>query len=255
MHRELASLAPLLTGTLVCALVMLAIGFSRAGGTVAALWGAAGLGAAMWLRAKPTLSFDAAFGATLAAAFGIGNLMSGNSVAMSAMFTIVDTAEVALAVWLMRRFAPRFDIATVKGLSTFWLLACVCGAGGGMALAALGLQLLGRGEFMAVFPMLWFGHALGLAVIGPFVLSLTPAKLAPFRSFSRAFETVALLVGVGVVAGLVFSSVQPITFLLVPLLILTAVRLRIVGATAALVIVAVIAVVASRLGLGPYAAT
>jgi signal transduction histidine kinase len=102
--------------------------------------------------------------------------------------------------------------------------------------------------------MWWFGHGLSIAVLSSFGLALTRREAARYRVPARAAEAVVLLGALAAVSYAVFFLQQmPIAFAPMPLLLLIAVRMRMPGVTAGLVIISVLAVAGSMQGLGPYA--
>lgn len=247
-------MAPIFTAMAVLVLVVLALTFARSAGVVAALWGAAGVAVAVWLRTSRGPLYDLSFGALIAAGVAAGNLLAGNSTALTAMFTIANMMEIYLAVLLARRFAPTLNLASVEGACRFLLAAAVMAPIPAAIFAAGMLWWMTGANFLDSVQTWWFGHALSIAVLSSFGLALTRRDILRFRAPAKAIEALLLL---GMLTGLtygVFSQQQmPISFVILPLLLLIAVRLRMLGVTAALVIITMVAVGASMRGLGPYA--
>ncbi len=243
--------APIVAALLVAVLTVLALTTSRSAGLVAALWAPAGLAVAAWLRGGRSARYDWAFGGLLAAGFAAGNLLAGNTVLLTAMFTVANMIDVIAAVALVRRFAPRLDFNDARSTARFLVLA------GGVAplpaalFTAACLSASGA-SFGATFETWWFGHALSIAIIAPFILSLRRQTLSALRDPFRVVECVLLLGATAACALMVFTQQSaPLPFLLTPLMILVAARLRVAGASAAILIVAVIAILATMFGHGP----
>ncbi|HYC98560.1 ATP-binding protein [Brevundimonas sp.] len=246
-------LAPIFTAMAVLVLVVLCIHFARTAGLVAALWGAGGLAVAVWLRNARGPSYDLCFGGLLATGIAAGELLAGNSYTLSAMFTVINMIEIGGAVWLARRFAPTLNLATVEGACRFLLSAAVIAPIPAAAITAGALYMINGADVLHSFQTWWFGHALGIAVIGSFGLSLTRRHLVMLRNPFRAAEAVALLALLAVVcAGVFFQSQVQAGFVVVPMLILFAARFRVLGVAAALVIVAITAVGGAMMGRGPF---
>ncbi|MBU1384091.1 MAG: MASE1 domain-containing protein [Alphaproteobacteria bacterium] len=246
-------LAPIFTAMTVLVLVVLGIEFARTAGLVAALWGAGGVAVAVWLRSARGPSYDLCFAGLLATGIAAGELLAGNSYALSALFTAVNMLEIGTAVLLARRFAPTLNLATVDGASRFLLSAAVIAPIPAAAIAAGALHLIDGSSVLHIFQTWWFGHALGIAVIGSFGLSLTRRHLLTLRHPLRAAEAailLALLVAV-CIAVFVESRVQ-VAFVVIPVLILFAVRFRVLGVATALVIVTLTAVGGAMMGRGPF---
>ncbi len=248
-------MAPLFTAMAVMMLVVLSLTFARSAGMVAALWGAAGVAVAVWLRTSRGPLYDLSFGGLIAVGIAAGNLLVGNSVELTLMFTVANMMEIYGAVLLARRFAPSLNLASVEGACRFLLSAALIAPIPAAAFAAGMLWWMTGAEFLITAKTWWFGHVLSVAVLSSFGLALTGREIARFRVPARAAEAVLLL---GVLAALTYAVFflqrMPIAFAPMPLLLLIAVRLRMLGVTVGLVIISILAVGGSMQGLGPYAA-
>jgi len=247
-------MAPIFTAMAVMVLVVMALTFSRSAGVVAGLWGASGVAVAVWLRTSRGPVYDLSFGGLVAAGIAAGELLVGNSIELTVMFTVANMLEIYLAVVLARRFAPTLNLASVQGACRFLLAAAVVAPIPAAVFASGMLWWITGDDFLDSVRTWWFGHALSIAVLASFGLALTKREVARFRTPSRAVEAVVLLGALSVLSYLVFVQQQmPIAFATMPLLLLIAVRLRMLGITAALVITAILAVGGSMRGHGPYA--
>src|SRR5690606_2070187 len=172
--------APIVAALLVAMLTVLALTTSRSAGLVAALWAPAGLAVAAWLRGGRSARYDWAFGGLLAAGFAAGNLLAGNTVVMTAMFTVANMIDVIAAVALVRRFVPRLDFNDARTTGRFLVLAAAVAPLPAAMFTAACLAAAGQ-SFTATFETWWFGHALSIAIIAPFILSLRRQTLATLR--------------------------------------------------------------------------
>ncbi len=248
-------LVPIVTAAGVAVLVVTAISLFRSAELIVALWGASALAVAVWLRAGKGLSFDLSFGGVIAVGVLVGELLAGNRPDIALMFTVANMVEIVAAVVLARRFAPGLNLSTVRGALGFLAATAVAAPAPAALIGAMGMQALLGGDFLTSFQTWWFGHALGLAVLTPFCLTLQRRHWLVLRKPWRMLE-IALLFSVliGLCAlTMVFSSL-PLGFAFIPALILIAVRLRIPGITAALLLVAVFSMASVVGGLGPYRA-
>jgi len=237
----------------VMVLVVLALTFARSTGVVAALWGAGGLAVAVWLRTSRGPLYDLSFGALVAMGVAAGNLLAGNSTELTVMFTVANMLDIYVPVLLARRFAPTLNLASVEGACRFLLSAAVIGPLPAALFAGLMLWWMQGASFLDVAQTWWFGHALGLAVLSSFGLALTKRELVRLRAPARAAEAVVLLGLLTALCFAVFSQQRmPIGFVTMPLLLLIAVRLRMLGVTAALLIISILAIGGSMRGFGPY---
>ena len=247
-------MAPVFTAIIVLVLVVLSLTYARAAGEVAALWGAAGIAVAVWLRTSRGRLYDLSFGGLIAAGIAAGNLLAGNSTALTVMFTAANMLEICLAVLLVRRFAPTLSLDSVEGACRFLLAAAVMAPFPAAVLAGGMLWWMTGADFLDTARTWWFAHALSIAVLSSLGLALTRRELVRYRTPARAAEAVLLLGTLAALSYAVFFLQQlPITFAPMPLLLLIAVRLRMPGVAVGLVIIAVLAVGGSMHGLGPYA--
>ncbi|HYF22027.1 MAG TPA: ATP-binding protein [Caulobacteraceae bacterium] len=243
--------ACLLAALLVCVLVVASIETSRSAGLIAALWPAAGVAMVAWLKGPRTAQFDGAFALFLAAAYATGNLLVGNTGPQIAMFTVANMLEVGTAVWLVRRFNPALDLVSLRGLGRFLATAPVLAPVPAGLFASAVLAWTGKGDFLSMFQTWWFGHALGIAVIGSVALAWRTPVLLALRQPAKAAEAAALLGAFAALTWVVFYTQAAAPFLLVPLLLAISARLRVPGAAAALLIVTAVCIYATMHGYGP----
>jgi len=245
-------LAPMLTVLGIVALVILAVTTASEDGLVSALWAANGLAVGVWLRSGRGTSFDLSFGALVALGVLAGEFLAGNPPILAVWFTLANMIEIVAAVTLARRFAPTLNLASVTGASRFiFWVAIVAPFVAGVIVASVLLATYGA-PFLMSFQTWWFGHALGLAVVAPFVLAFEKRQLQSMLEPLRVAETVGLFTLLGGACIVVyFFLALPISFVVIPILILIAARLRLPGVTAALVLVSVAAIGSLMAGLGP----
>lgn len=246
-------LAPLLTVLAVTVLVILAITAGRSAHTVTALWAASGLAAAIWLRSGRGFGFDLAFGGLVAFGLLAAQFLSGVPPQVAACFTVAYMAEIVLAVLLARRFAPTLKLSTVEGACRFIVSAAVIpAAAGGMIAGICDFMLRGRPPLDTFLPW-WVGHGVGFAIVGVFVMAFDLRTIRSLLSGWKALETVGLL---GLLTGVCFLVnfivAMPLGFVMVPLLILIAIRLRVLGVAIALVVIWSVSLFALSSGAGPW---
>jgi signal transduction histidine kinase len=248
--------APVFTAMAVMVLVVLSLTYARSADAVAALWGAGGVAVAVWLRTSRGPLYDLSFGALVALGVAAGNLLAGNSTTLTAMFTVANLIDIYLAVLLARRFAPTLNLATVEGACRFLISAALVAPLPAAALVGGFLWYLNGANFLQTAQTWWFGHALSIAVVGSFGLAMTRRELIRFRAPARAIEALVLIGLLTAASAAIFlNQALPITFVTLPLLLIVAVRLRMLGVTAALVIMTVLSVGGAMAGKGPYSAS
>lgn len=247
-------LVPMLTAVGVAVLVVSCIAFARSAGLVAALWGAGGLAVAVWLRSARGTAYDLCFGALVATGILAGEFMAGNVASLSVLFTVANMVEIVAAVLLARRFCPTLNLASVEGVWRFLLSVAVFAPLPAALLSSVALYLMNGADFLDSFQTWWFGHALGFAVIGGFGLAITRRHLEALRKPWRIFEATVVLGMLTAACVIIFcTQASPLGFMVLPLLIIVAVRFRVLGTAAAIVIIAILAIGGAMAGQGPYA--
>lgn len=246
-------LAPVFTAVAVLILTVLALTFARTADMVAALWGAGGVAVAVWLRTSRGPLYDLCFGGLVAVGLAAGNLLVGNSTSTTLMFTVANMIDIYMAVLLARRFAPTLNLASVEGACRFLISAAIVAPLPAALMVGGMLWWMNGADFMETAQTWWFGHALSIAVIASFGLALTRREVVRLRSPARATEAVVLL-GLLIFANVLIFGMQsmPLGFVNLPLLLVIAVRLRLLGVTAALLIVSLLAIGGTMMGQGPY---
>jgi signal transduction histidine kinase len=245
-------LAPILTALGVAVLVVLAVSFARANGLVAALWGAGGVAMAAWLRGGRGLQYDLGFGVLVVAGVFAGEILAGNGPSLSVLFTLTNLLEIVLAVVLTRRLVTGLHVDSVQGLARFLTICAIAPLPSALISAGALSSMFGE-DFLDAFRIWWSGHALGFAVIGVFGLSLRKAHLSVLKQPARLAEGVGLGVLLASACYAIFSHLSlPYGFLLLPLIVIAAVRFRVIGAAWALLVVSVVAIGGTMAGHGPY---
>lgn len=240
------------TGLIVAVLIVVSIMFTRSSGLVAGLWGGGGVAIAIWLRNSSSRKEDAAFIAVLTISMLIGEILAGNAPGYALLFAFANILEITVAVMLARRIAPgqNMSSATMSGRFVF-AAALIAPIPAGVLISCV-LSLSGQGGFLANFQTWWFGHAMGIAILGCLGLAVTRASLKRLMRPVRLIEFCALMMAIGVVYTAIYDGRLTFGFVLLPLLMLASARLGVIGAATSLLIVAVLAVGSAMNGMGPY---
>jgi len=247
-------LAPLATVVGVVLLVVVAISFARSAGLVAALWGASGLAVAVWLRHSRDRTYDLCFAALISVAILVAEFLVGNPPDLSVIFTLGNMIEIVAAVVLVRRFAPTLNLASVDGAGRFLLCAAVAAPLPAALFSAIVLKTMFGANFLDTFHTWWMGHAMGIAVIATFGVALSARHMTMLHKPIRVLEAIGLFGGLTAVSWALFCWLTiPAAFCIIPVLILIAVRFRVLGIATGLVIVSILAVGGAMVGAGPFA--
>jgi diguanylate cyclase (GGDEF)-like protein/PAS domain S-box-containing protein len=173
-----------------------------------------------------------------------------------------NTLEPLAGLWLYRRLAGSGDPLggpdrTLRFMAAGGLAGPLLSAGfGALALGALAGVPLAELPWIAL--TWWMGNVAGVLLVAPALLSgMAPrhANMAP-RS---AVEWLGLMLATTLVAGLAFGWVgmpaearYPLAYLPFPVVVWAALRFGQRGGTAAMLLVAAVAVLSTTLGLGPF---
>jgi len=204
------------------------------------------------LRGGRGLQYDLGFGVLVLAGVFAGEILAGNGPSLSILFTLTNLLEIVLAVVLTRRVVTGLHVDSVQGLARF-LTVCAIAPLPSALIAAVALSNMADENFLDALRIWWSGHALGFAVIGVFGLSLRKAHLRMLKQPARLAEAIGLGVLLASACYAIFSHMSlPYGFLLLPLIVLAAVRFRVIGAAWALLVVSVVAIGGTMAGHGPY---
>jgi len=241
-----------ISATLVVAIVtMLASGLGHSPDSSEVFWVANAVAAGAWLRSGRGRAFDLSFGVLIAFGLVSGKFLSGYSQSEAALLTLANMIEIVAVVVLVRRLVPGLALVSVQTATRLLLAlsgsAIVGGVAGAIALSLISEMPLARG-----FPLWSLGHFLGLVIVTPLILSLDRRTLESLRSPARVAEFV-LLIGftLGLTSLLSFHISAPLAFLINPLLLVIAVRLRVNGLTVAMLGVSICVFGSVMSGFGP----
>lgn len=246
-------LIPIGTAIAVTVLTLMAARFGHTGNHAAVLWLANAVAAGMWLRTGRGLTFDLPFGGLMACGLAAGMFLAGYDPLDVAMLALANLAEIVAAVLLVRRLAPGLRIVSVR--TSVRVLAALVGASFIGALAgAVSMQWVFATPLTSGVQLWLFGHALGLVIVAPMILAIDGNVLADLRRPLRVAEAVVMLGGVAALAyALAFQFSAPLAFLMNPVILVVAVRLRVVGVTIAMLTVALLMLGSLIYSAGPPA--
>ncbi len=245
-----------LVGPVTFLLVFVSGMFGREAGHFAAIWPANAVILAALLRndrKRWSLLLLTGLGAMFAA-----YLLGSSAVWGSVVMTLGDGLDIWLCAAGLRMFIGRdVDLTRGRHLLAFLILGGIVAP---MASAAAAVGLIERVLSASLSPsqnfvhaLEWFAsRALGLLVLAPALMAVTPARLRRLIEpdlIWRTFGLLALLI-----ACLATVSLQirvPVPFLVMPLLMVITFQLDLIGGAIAVLIVALAATAAGVLNLGP----
>lgn len=229
---------------------LLTIMASRYSNLVATVWPANAIILASLLCYPRTAANLASIIVGGSAATAFSGLASDKSLALSLTLTLANAIEVVIAFALLTAFKIRSsNLTSFNGVLTFIFV--------GGCIGPLASSFISAPPFGAAYGIPWLviwrnwysGHALGLIVVVPFLVSVMSNEWRSIRLKERLSEAGAVFaVFIAVTIGVV--CFRPVIFLLAPAILFATVRFGVIGATAATFLVAVIASVFVVFGLG-----
>lgn len=237
--------SPPVVGIAVFLLGVVAVLLAPAGSHVAAWWPAAGVAVAAVAcstgRRRHVLLIVVAVAGLLA------NLAGGRHPVLAACFALADTAEAALAGWLLTR-RGRPTLRTLPDLGRL-VTAAAAGAATAGGLSALAVAAVAGGDPWTVGWAVTASHGAAVLVLVPTAMRLP----VPAASIGWP-ESAALWTAVVVATVAVFGPGQllPLTFVPVTVLVWTGLRLGVRTASAQLAVVGAAVAVFTGQGSGPF---
>ena len=223
------------------------------GSKIAPLWPATTLGVAVLLRMARGRGEAAAGLVGIALASILANTLVGKPWPLVLGFCIINTAEAALAAALARRFTS----GTFKTLSDGWRFFAAAGPPA-ILMGGAGAYLLGRWVHpqAAVEMGVSFvaSHLLGFTLAAPLAMTISRRELARLELRRRWLELSLVLALVLAAAMASFAQHSlPLLFATMPFALIATFRFRLLGANAAVLIIAAVAIPFTYAASGPLA--
>jgi signal transduction histidine kinase len=250
--RRLRHLLPIAFPGLLLALAYGSIVLTRNNGPVAAMWpvNAAILAFLVrWARDRRERRFSLAMSFLVVVT---ANLIGGSTAPAAIGMAALNITEVAVVARLLRRDSN--PVANLKGFAAFLLGPVLLAPMVSGAMAALMLAVLDPAvEVQKVFLRWTFAEALGMAIVGSFLLTVgRPFKRPPSRRELAIFGFAQLMMGAA--AGFIFFvAPTPPLFMIFPFLAAAAISQPQIGGVTAVFITSVMAVGSSLMGHGTAA--
>ena len=229
------------------------IELTREGDRVASLW--LSNAGALALVLRRTRDSRGPLLATVFAANVAANLFTGDPLLLGVGLAACNIIEIAVAVALLHLSRKQFrSVRGGGGMARLLLYACLLAPACSAVCAAVLLNAATGANFMEA-GLHWFAaDSMGMIALAPMLLSLRSGTLRAMFEASSLLEIVLLTALNLTVTTVVFSQQNyPILFLILPMLTLTAFRVRFVGTAIMVTLVAAIATICTLRGLGPIA--
>jgi diguanylate cyclase (GGDEF)-like protein/PAS domain S-box-containing protein len=220
---------------------------------LAVLWPANAILLFHLLRSRPADWAPATLLVLFASA--VANISGGTTPAIASVFAVANIVECLTAAGLFRLFMhKRIDLDYPAHLWTF-VVACVVGTVLSSSISAVTLSVSTGAPFLAGLRTWFMSDLLGLLIITPMLLVGAQTMRRGRAAGRLRWPRTSMILILGLVAGtstLVFAQqTYPLLTLIFPTVLLATFRFRGIGATLAIMIVAVIGSWATISGSGP----
>jgi len=218
--------------------------------SVTAIWAPTGIALAVVLLLGYRIWPAIALGAFLA------NAWTDVPIYTTLGITAGNTLEALVGAYLLNRLVDfRITLERVRGVLALFVLAAVASTMVSATIGTCSLLLgdeIAAGDFGLTWRTWWLGDMGGDLVVGTALLVMVTHW--PYRGVPGGpLEALGLAALVGGTTALVFTTEVPVTFLLIPPLVLVALRFEQPGAVLACLLVASIAVPLTENDRGPFA--
>ena len=196
-----------------------------------------------------------AWPAVAVAAFAV-NLPIGPSTLGAAIIAGSNTLAPLVSAELLKRVGFHLELDRLEDA----IAIVVIGALGSMTISAtIGSFVLALSgaipwtEFWPTWAVWWTGDAMGVLLVAPFLLSLLARPSGLVFTWRRGLELAGLLLGTAIVAYLLFQNRLDLEYLVLPVIMLAAVRFGLRGVAPAALIASGVAIWSAIHGTGPFA--
>lgn len=231
----------------VCA--RLSLDFALVHGQVTPVWPPTGIAVVSML-----VFGERMWPAIAVAAFAI-NLPLGPNPLGAACIAAGNTLAPLVAVAIMRRADFHVQLDRLRDAGVL-IAAALLGTALSATVGSTVLTLLGStpaGAFPQTWAVWWTGDAMGVLLVAPFLLCLLPGTGRNVTRWRDRAELIGLLAAIAVVTYMVFQNQLRLEYLVFPLIMVAALRFRLLGAAPAALIASGVAVIAAVKGTGPFA--
>jgi len=246
----LSGIGYLLLLLIIFVISLITIEFARHSSLIATIWPSNAIILAALLRhARGPMHYPLLL-AGGGAASGLAGLVAGNSPIICVTLFAANIAEIATAVALLKLLrVEASNLSSLRNLLIFIVIAGGVAPIGSTIIATTGFHRTHEIPWAAVARNWYSGHALGMIIVVPFLISVTSKEQRAWRAGERASEAAAI-VAIFIVISICVVYFRPFVFLLAPAILLATLRFGIIGATTSTFLVAIIASIFAVLGIG-----
>ena len=217
------------------------ISIARHSNVVATLWPANAIMLAVLLCYSHRFTNTVSIIVGGSAASAVASVLIGNGYELCAILAVANCIEVVSALALLAAFQIRpSNLTSFNGVLTFMFLAGGVAPIGSTLISASAFGLAHQVTWASVWRNWYAGHALGIVILVPFLVSLMSSEWRLQRINERVPEVIALLALFFAIC-VCADYFRPVIFVIAPTILLATLRFGIVGAAAATFLVAIAA--------------
>jgi signal transduction histidine kinase len=248
---NLTPAAHILLPAAIGAISIVVIEFSLHSKFIATIWPANGIILAALLRYVRSPSNYASIIVGGSAAVALAGLVAHNSLALTAILLIANVIEFVIALTLLSIFQiGATALTSFRGVLLFIIIAGGVAPIPGTLISAVAFGSEYGLPWLGVLRAWYPGHALGMLIVTPFLISVTSREWRTLRINDRPAEAMVILACfIAIAIGTLY--VRSVIFVVAPLILVATMRFGLIGATASTLLIAIIADVFVVLGIGP----
>ena len=217
------------------------------GRMIALIWPANAFAVCMMVRLSRSRLQDALMLAAVLVAEVAINLAVRAPTPVTIGFSLVSLAEVAGAVWAVRRFGRFRD---VTGGLRFLAVAIIAPALIGASLAAGVMIAVDNPDWLGDSRHWFAANVLGFSILLPVGLAISRRKLVKLKLHERRLEALLVFAGITLVSLIAIRwQARPMPIMILPIALAAAVRFRHLGAGLAMLVILIV-MMTSDLGVG-----
>ena len=204
------------------------------------IWPATAFALVMILRLSHSRASDAALLAAVLAGGLAANMLGGAPTTLAVGYSLINMLDVMAGLMVVRRLGGIPRIKTMAAAAKFTLAAGAFPSLFGALLAAALVIWHGAGDPFSTGAQWFLANFLGVLLLFPFGLTVSWRQFANLKLERRTLEAAILFSLITLVAVAGFRYEAPVLFLLLVGVLASAVRFRLLGAGAALLVIATI---------------
>lgn len=204
------------------------------------IWPATAFALVMILRLSHSRASDAALLAAVLAGGLAANMLGGAPTTLAVGYSLINMLDVMAGLMVVRRLGGIPRIKTMAAAAKFTLAAGAFPSLFGALLAAALVIWHGAGDPFSTGAQWFLANFLGVLLLFPFGLTVSWRQFAKLKLERRTLEAAILFSLITLVAVAGFRYEAPVLFLLLVGVLASAVRFRLLGAGAALLVIATI---------------